>query len=400
MNIISKIYCRSYQKVFKLVSPILPWHEPELIIGNNVYDKLLTKLKENNIKKPIIISGKNTHKLGLIDPLFDTFKNNKLDYFLFNETTPDPTIDLIENARQAYIDNNCDAIIAFGGGSPMDCAKAVGARLARPNKSIPQLKGLLKVRKKLPLLVAIPTTSGTGSECTIAAVVSNSDTGEKYAINDLSLIPRYALLDPSLTIKLPKHTTATTGMDALTHAVEAFIGKSNTKNTEIMAKKAVKLIFENLKTAYNEPENISARSNMQLASYYAGLAFTRAYVGYVHALAHQLGGLYHTPHGLANAILLPHVLKAYGESAYKKLAMLAREIGLKGSSDSELAKKFIDEIIKLNESMQIQSKIEGLNKNDLDIMVKRAMSEAHPLYPVPKILSSIELRKIYMNIIN
>ena len=398
MNIISKFYYRSYQKVFKMVSPILPWHEPELINGDNVYDKLSTKLKENNIKKPMIISGKNTHKLGLIDPLFDSLSRNNFEYYLFNETTPDPTIKLIENARQVYIDNNCDAIIAFGGGSPMDCAKAVGARIARPNKSIPQLKGLLKVRKKLPLLVAIPTTSGTGSECTIASVVSNSDTREKYAINDLSLIPKYALLDPSLTIKLPKNTTATTGMDALTHAVEAFIGQSNTKNTEIMAKKAVKLIFENLKTAYNEPENICARSNMQLASYYAGLAFTRAYVGYVHALAHQLGGIYHTPHGLANAVLLPHVLKAYGKSVDKKLAILAREIGLKGSSDSELAKKFIDEIIRLNESMQIQNKIDGIDKKDLDIMVKRAMSEAHPLYPVPKLLDKNDLIKIYYEI--
>jgi alcohol dehydrogenase len=296
-----------------------------------------------------------------------------------------------------YIENNCSGIIAFGGGSPMDCAKGVGARVVRPNKSISQMKGVLKVMKRLPPLFAVPTTAGTGSETTLAAVITDSRTHEKYAINDTSLIPHYAVLDPLLTVNLPPHITATTGMDALTHAVEAYIGKSNTKNTRQYSREAVKLIFDNIYEAYSNGTNITARKNMQKASFLAGLAFTRAYVGYVHAVAHTLGGFYSLPHGLANAVILPYILEYFGSSAHKPLAELA-DIALITSSkdtDSQKAAKFIKAIKNLNKSMNIPEKISGIVESDIPIMAKRALSEGNPLYPVPQIMSMEEMLNIY-----
>ena len=210
----------------------------------------------------------------------------------------------------------------------MDTAKGIGARVACPRKPISKMKGLLKVGRKLPLLIAVPTTAGTGSETTVAAVISNPVTHEKYPINDPKLVPDYAVLDPNLIIGLPNKITSTTGMDALTHAIEAYIGGSNTRKTKKSAKIAVKLIFENLEETYNNPTNKDARNNMLIASYHAGVAFTRAYVGYVHALAHTLGGFYGVPHGLANSILLPVVLEEFGSKAHKKLAELADLVSL------------------------------------------------------------------------
>lgn len=189
--------------------------------------------------------------------------------------------------------------------------------MTKPNQPLSRMKGILKVHKRLPLLIAIPTTAGTGSETTLAAVITDAKTRHKYAINDFPLIPRYAVLDPKVTLSLPPFITATTGMDALTHAVEAYIGNSTTPDTRKDALRAVKLIFSNLDTAYTDGSNVEARKNMLKASFYAGCAFTKSYVGYVHAVAHSLGGEYNVPHGLANAILLPFVLEAYGKKIQK-----------------------------------------------------------------------------------
>lgn len=262
------------------------------------------------------------------------------------------------------------------------------------------MKGVLKVRKKIPPLFAIPTTSGTGSEATVAAVVSNSETHEKYAINDHALIPKLAVLDPMLTVNLPPHITSTTGMDALTHAVEAYIGKSNTEETKQNSREAVQLIFNNLYESYINGSNINARKNMQKASYLAGVAFTRAYIGYVHAIAHTLGGFYSVPHGLANAIILPYVLEYYGKLVHKPLAELADLIGISNSSDTDeqKSKKFIDAIRKLNEDMNIPKKVNFILDKDIPVMVNRALKEANPLYPVPKILSKEDMVQLYQMI--
>lgn len=396
MNAFYKFYCRVFQKTMKLVSPLLPWREPQLLAPEGGAEGLGAMIK-GKYRKVLVVTGPNVFKKGLADGLLRGFDSAGVKYELFNRVVNNPTIDNIEEAFTVYRNGECDAIVALGGGSPMDLAKVVGARAARPEKKVKQMKGLLKIRKRIPDLYAIPTTAGSGSETTLAAVVSDSETHEKYAINDVSLIPRYAILDPKMTVGLPPQTTATTGMDALTHAVEAYIGGSNTKLTRTRAEQAVKLIFDNLKRAYDDGADIEARTNMQKASYYAGVAFTRAYVGYVHALAHALGGFYGTPHGLANAVLLPVVLEYYGKSAAKPLARLADIVGACAAGDDEETKaaKFIAKIREMNAEMGIPSSIEGVKPEDIPLMADRAFKEACPLYPVPEILDRPQLEELY-----
>jgi len=391
-----RLYCRIYQGILWLASFILPWRKPELLSGENSLLRLPGLIKEKGISSVLIVTDAGIASLGLMDGLLAGLDDAGIRYAGYDKTVPNPTIGNIEEAAGVYRENGCEAIIAFGGGSPMDCAKGVGARIARPNKTISQMRGLLKVRKRIPTLFAIPTTAGTGSETTLAAVITDSTTHEKYAINDMSLIPHYAVLDPVLTVNLPPRLTATTGLDALTHAVEAYIGKGNTGETKRAAREATALIFENLYEAYTNGQNMTARENMQRASYLAGIAFTRAYVGNVHAIAHTLGGLYGVPHGLANAVILPHMLRYYGKAVYKPLAELAELVGLTNPGDTgeKKARAFIHAIEDMNERMDIPGKIKGIKEEDISVMAERAYHEANPLYPVPRILSKRELQDV------
>lgn len=395
-----KLYCRVYQGVFRAAAYFLPWRRPELLEGAGSLKKLPGFMKARGLDNVLIVTDAGLVSLGLMDDMLAGFDATGIKYAVYDKTVPNPTIDNIEEALEMYKAKSCTGIVAFGGGSPMDCAKGVAARVARPNKSIPQMKGQLKVLKKTPPLVAIPTTAGTGSETTLAAVITNSKTHEKYAINDTVLIPKYAVLDPLLTVGLPASITSTTGVDALTHAVEAYLGSSNTKLTRADAREAIRLIFENLYAAYTDGSNMVARANMQKAALLAGAAFTRAYVGYVHAIAHTLGGFYSVPHGLANAVILPYVLEYFGPSAHKRLAELADLVNLSqpGDTDSQKAEGFIEAVKELNKKMDIPAKITGIEERDIPLMVERALSEAHPLYPVPKMMSKEEMIKIYHSI--
>ncbi|MGN0375028.1 MAG: iron-containing alcohol dehydrogenase, partial [Butyrivibrio sp.] len=325
MNPIKKVYCRTFQTVFKAALPFLPYRKPQRLDG---IDSLPDILCSKNIESVLLVTDKSIRSLGLTSHLEQLLASEDISCTVYDNTVANPTTDNVEEARQLYIDNNCQALIGFGGGSSIDCAKAVGARIVKPNQSLAQMKGILKVHHKLPPLFAIPTTAGTGSETTLAAVIVDSETRHKYPVNDFPLIPHYAVLDPEVTRSLPPFLTATTGIDALTHAVEAYIGRSTTAGTRKDSVKAVQLIFKYLPTAYSDGQNMTARKKMLYAAYLAGSAFTKSYVGYVHAVAHSLGGEYNTPHGLANAVLLPHVLRAYGKTVYPKLARLARAAGI------------------------------------------------------------------------
>ena len=385
---IKHMYYRLYQGVFRVAVNFLDWTPPKIISGPGSVKKLPAVIKSKGLKKMMIVTDKGLMSLNLLDGLFEGLKAEGIDYVVYDKTQPNPSIDNIEEVRSLYLDNGCEGFIAFGGGSPMDCAKAAGARVVRPNKTVQKMRGQLKVIKKLPPFFAVPTTAGTGSETTLAAVVTDTKTHEKYALNDPRLRPGYAVLDPELTVGLPPHITSTTGMDALTHAVEAYIGHSNTKETSAKAEKATKMIFENLETAYNNGSDIHAREQMLLASHYAGIAFTRAYVGNVHAIAHNLGGFYGVPHGLANAIILPYVLDYYDDTAYERLARLSEFAGVAkdGQSDEEKAKAFIQEIRDMNARMNIPDKIDKIQESDIPTIAQRALKEANPLYPVPKIM--------------
>ncbi len=385
----NKVYCRVFQFCMKMGSYLLDWSQPKLVTGEDSVLEISDVLKVNNKKSVLIVTDNGLKNLGLIDGLVEKLKKDGIKVSVFSDVQPNPTIGNVENAKDCYIANGCEAIIAFGGGSPMDCAKGAGARISNPDRSINSMRGLFHVRKKLPLLIAVPTTAGTGSETTVAAVITDEETHEKSAINSPKIRPLYAALDPKLTTGLPQKITSTTGLDALTHAVEAYIGGSNTKDTRKNAEDAVKLIFENLETAYNDGKNIEARNNMLLGSFYAGVAFTRAYVGYVHCIAHQLGGLYGVPHGLANAVILPYVLEYYGKKAYKPLAKLAdiAGIGKDLKTNEEKAKAFIAEIKAMEKRMEIPTKFEQIKEEDIPTIVERALKEGNPLYPVPKIMS-------------
>lgn len=397
MFFVKSAFCRVFQIVFRAALPLLPYREPEIIESCEKLDKVF---KKENIKSVLIVTDKGIVGNGLVTPVTEVLKSSNVKYTVFDKTQPNPTVNNVEDALKLYKENNCDCLIAIGGGSSMDCAKALGARVAYPKKQIGQMKGILKIIRKIPTLIAIPTTAGTGSEVTLAAIITDSEKQHKYALMSFPLIPHYAVLDATLTYSLPPHLTSTTGMDALTHAVEAYIGRSTSKETRKLALQATKLIFENIETAYSEGNNYDARNNMLHAAYKAGVAFSKSYVGYIHAIAHSLGGQYGTPHGLANAVIMPYVLKAYGQSAYKKLHKLAISAGISNESETHKigAEKFIKEIEKLNAKMQIPDKLTGIREEDIPIMAKHAEKEANPLYPVPKLMTRKELEEFYYRI--
>lgn len=391
-----KLYYRFVQNVLKIAMCFFDWSEPTLLEGSGAILKLPSLIKDKGISRVLVVTDKGLMSLKLLDPLFEELKKQEIEYFIYDEVKPNPTISNIEDCKDVYIDNKCEGIIAFGGGSPMDCAKGAAARIVKPNKTIPQMRGYLKINKKIPPFFAIPTTAGTGSETTLAAVISDPSTHEKYAIADMSLRPKYAVLDPNLTLGLPPQITSTTGMDAYTHAIEAYIGKSNVKITRRYAEEASKLIHENLEVAYKNGKDIKARENMLKASYLAGAAFTRAFVGYVHAIAHNLGGMYNTPHGLANAVILPYVLEWYGKSIYKPLAKLADIIGIckENMSNEEKAKLFISDIRRMNREMLIPEKFDFIKEEDVPTIVSRALKEGNPGYPVPKIMNKKDMEYV------
>lgn len=394
MNRIKKIYCRVFQFAFRAALPFLPYRQPEIFASVRELESLFQKKK---VKSVLLVTDQQLRKAGVTKNLEALLEKAGIHCAVYDETRPNPTVHNVEAARELYIKEKCEALIAFGGGSSMDCAKAVGARIVYPKRSLNQLKGLLKVLKKTPLLVAIPTTAGTGSEVTVTAVITDSEKKHKYTMNNFTFIPDYAVLDPEVTYTLPPSLTATTGMDALTHAVEAYIGRSTTRETRKLAKEAVKLIFENIETAYKDGKNKKAREKMLWAAYVAGVAFSKSYVGYIHAVAHSLGGQYNIPHGLANSVLMPVVLEDYGECVYKKLYELGQAAGVVSKKDSYKsgAEKFIAAIWELNRKMNIPKTFPEIKEEDIKKMAKHADKEANPLYPVPKLMNAKELEKFY-----
>ncbi len=359
MNFLKAAYCRVFQTVFRIALPILPYREPKIV---NSCSELGGVFQKEDIRSVLIVTDKGIVANGLVAPVEDVVRQSGISYAVYDKTQPDPTVNNVEEALTLYHKNKCKALIAIGGGSSMDCAKAIGARVAHPKKQVGQMKGILRVLRRLPTLIAIPTTAGTGSETTLAAIITDSARHHKYALMSFPLIPHYAVLDAKLTYTLPPHLTATTGMDALTHAVEAFIGRSTSKETRRLALEATRLIFDNIETAYKDGGDHTARENMLHAAYKAGISFSKSYVGYIHAVAHSLGGRYGTPHGLANAVIMPYVLDAYGESAYKKLHKLGIAAGVCSEDDTQKngAEKFIRAIRELNSKMGIPDKISGI----------------------------------------
>lgn len=390
-----KVYCRVFQAVMKVGNYFMGYRTPEYIEGAGCIKELPKQILAKGVKNVLLVTDNGLRKLGVPDGLTAAMDEAGLKYTIFSELQPNPTDENVEAGFKAFRENGCEGIIAFGGGSPMDCAKGIAAKNAHPGKTVAQLQGLLKVHKKICPFWAVPTTSGTGSETTVAAVITEAATHHKASINDPAILPKYAVLDPELTKGLPPFVTATTGMDALCHAVESYTNWTYcTAIEKDYSKKATKLIYENIYKAFENGQDIEARQNMQFAAFYAGRSFTRGCVGYVHAVGHTLGGLYGVAHGLAMSVILPHVMRQFGPAVYDKLADLADECGIEGASNQEKAEKFIAWIEETNKKMGLPAGFDCIKDEDIPQIIAWAKKEANPLYPVPVVWGDEDFKRL------
>lgn len=392
---------RTVHYTTKIVFPLLRFPIPQLISGPGAVKQLPDLVRSNKIDRVLIVTDKGLTAVGLVEKVTAPLAAQKIPFTIFDTVQANPSIQNVEEGLKVYLANNCNGIVALGGGSPIDCAKMIGARASNPKKPVAKMRGKFRVWKALPPLIAIPTTAGTGSETTVAAVVFDPVAHEKFAVIDLKLVPLIAILDPELMVGLPPHITASTGMDALTHAIEAYIGIHGNSFTDENAEKATRIIIENLETVYKNGADLEKRNQLALASFYAGSAFTRASVGYVHAIAHNMGGLYSVPHGLANAIILPYVLETCLAAAEGKLAKLAVVSGLgkENEAASTLSRRFLDKIKAMNITLGIPKSIKELKEGDIPLIVKRALAEANLDYPVPRIMNREELTSLVRSLL-
>ncbi|MBA5763291.1 iron-containing alcohol dehydrogenase [Vibrio sp. 404] len=372
---------------------LVPVSEPECIIGAGSVGKLADTCQRYNVTKPLIVTDQIIHKLGLLDSSFTSLSQAKIPYSLYDDVEQDPDYQTVRHGVEQYKSNQCDGIVAFGGGSVIDCAKAIGASV-KTNKDISRLPGLLKVLRRLMPIIAIPTTAGTGSECTVAAVVSDKEKQIKQSITDPFLVPKVAIIDPAITLGLPLQITAETGIDALTHAIESYLSSYSNTYTQGLSISAIKLIFKHMPNVFANGHDIVSREKMALASYQAGLAFTRTYIGYVHAIAHQLGALYHVPHGRANAIVLTHVLRFYQERSNPKLLSMSKKLGF-DSSESLIST--IDELL---EQIEIPKQLKELEDKDISKIATAAIKEAFGDYPVPEVMTTKDCERILTKLLN
>lgn len=389
------LFYRFVMLMTKIIMFFVPEAKPTVLSGEGSSVQLVDTISNFGLKKVLIVTDAMLVQLGIITPIVDALKAKGIEPVVFDGVEPDPSFDVVDAGLAALKQNGCDGVLAIGGGSSIDAAKVMA--LAGNNEKTPrELEGKFVAKNPALPLFAIPTTAGTGSEVTVAAVISDKVDGSKKLVLDPKIVPLAAALDPKLMAGLPPHITAATGMDALTHAVEAYIATFATQQTDAYAVAATRMIVNNLETAYSDGGNMPAREAMAQGSFYAGLAFTKAFVGYVHAIAHQFGGKYHTPHGLANALVLPHILEYSKDKVADRLANLAVECGLGERSEGEaaLAQKFVDRVWAMNEAMGIPKTLEALQVKDIPEIAKAALHEAHYTYPVPKYMDMAQCQAI------
>mgnify|MGYP006183878705 FL=1 len=391
---------RIYMAIFKVVTALMPFKWPRMFEGTGSSLDLVRHMADEGHRNVLLVTDAVLVKLGVLEKMKAELETQGVKYVIFDGVEPNPTVEQIEAGYRMLKENNCQAILAVGGGSPIDAAKMIGAR-AKNNKPVVKLTGLLRVHKGMLPLYAVPTTAGTGSEVTIAAVVSDTANKRKVAAMDLRLLPKAAALDGALMTGLPAHITAATGMDALTHAVESFLSRNAMKKTDEKALEATQLVMKYLETAVADGGNLEARQKMARASHLAGIAFTQAGVGYVHGIAHKFGALYHTPHGLANAIVMPHVLDFSLPNCADRLAILARACGIgeKGADDVHLARAFIARIREMNAKFGIPTQLAALKAADIPEVAKSAIAEARFTYAVPRYMSQPVAEAVIKNLL-
>lgn len=382
----------------RIMQRLLPDRVPLTFIGGNATTELCRSMAQTATKKVLVVTDEGLVKAGIAKQVTDALDQVGVAWSVYDGVQPDPTFEQVDAGLGQLDREGCDAVLAVGGGSSMDAAKVIAA-MATNGRDATKLEGLMKVRQPPVPLRAIPTTAGTGSEVTVAAVVSDAESHTKKFFVDPKLLPDMTALDPALMAGLPPPITAATGMDALTHAVESFVAKTSNPQTEVWATAAVKLIFENLPRAHSEGSDLAARQAMAIASYYAGLAFTRTSVGYVHAIAHTFGAYYRTPHGMANAIALPHVLEFSKSQAGARLAALADLIDAGGQTEAQKAEAFISAVRDLMSTIGIPHTLEALKREDIPAIATQALAEAHMNYPVPRYMDQPDCERILANIL-
>ena len=389
---------RIRQALFSPVQKIQLYIQPKMIKGEHALLDLIDVLKKQHLTRYMIVTTPGFIKRGTLQSFFDALNQNDIQYSIFHDVKPDPEISDVEKLKEMYIKDGCQALIAIGGGSVIDCSKAALACIQMKNLDVKTVLHTGRVSKPLPLLIAVPTTAGTGSEVTAGAVITDPIKKRKYALSHLFLIPKYAVLDSSLLVSLPSNMTAYTGMDALTHAIEAYINCFNNRKTNEYALRAIKSIFQYLVPSFEDGLNKHYRLELLEASYNAGVAISNNYVGYVHAIAHGIGGMYHLQHGMINAIILPIVLEEYGSAVVSKLAKIADVVGITGTTDQDKSKQFIQKLKDLNQIFSIPTSIPEIQEEDIDYLAIGAEKEGNPSYPTPVTWNVEQFEKVIRKI--
>ena len=374
---------RIRQALFSPVQKIQLYIQPKMIKGEHALLDLIDVLKKQHLTRYMIVTTPGFIKRGTLQSFFDALNQNDIQYSIFHDVKPDPDISDVEMLKEMYIKDGCQALIAIGGGSVIDCSKAALACVQMKKLDVTTVLHTGRVSKQLPLLIAVPTTAGTGSEVTAGAVITDPIQKRKYALSNLFLIPKYAVLDSSLLVSLPSKMTAYTGMDALTHAIEAYINCFNNRKTNEYALRAIKTIFQYLVPSFEDGLNKHYRLELLEASYNAGVAISNNYVGYVHAIAHGIGGMYHLQHGMINATILPIVLEEYGSAVVSKLAKIADVVGITGATDQDKSTQFIQKLKDLNQIFSIPTSIPEIQEEDIHYLAIGAEKEGNPSYPTP-----------------
>ena len=389
---------RVRQAIFSPIQKTQLYMQPRMIKGVHALLDLVDVLKEKHLTHYMIVTTPGFIKRGTLQSFFEALTQNDIQYSIFHDVKPDPEISDVEKLKEMFIKDGCQALIAIGGGSVIDCSKAALACVPMKNLDVKTILHTGRVSKQLPLLIAVPTTAGTGSEVTAGAVITDPIKKRKYALSHLFLIPKYAVLDSSLLTSLPAKMTAYSGMDALTHAIEAYINCFNNRKTNEYALCAIKSIFQYLVPSFEDGLNMQYRLELLEASYNAGVAISNNYVGYVHAIAHGIGGMYHLQHGMINAIILPIVLEEYGGAVVGKLAKIADVVGITGATDQDKSKQFIQKLKELNHIFSIPTSISEIQNEDIHYLATGAEKEGNPTYPTPVTWNVAQFEKVIRKI--
>ena len=347
--------------------------------GAGAIKEISGEVKRRGLKKAFVCSDPDLVKFKVTDKVLDVLKENDLDYELYSDIKPNPTIENVQTGVAAFKASKADYIIAIGGGSSMDTAKAIGIIIANPEfEDVRSLEGVAPTKKPCVPIIAVPTTAGTAAEVTINYVITDVEKKRKFVCVDVHDIPVVAVVDSDMMSTMPKGLTAATGMDALTHAIEGYITKGAWEMTDMFHLKAIEIISRSLRSAVKGEKE--GREGMALGQYVAGMGFSNVGLGIVHSMAHALGAVYDTPHGVANAILLPTVMRYNAEATGEKYRDIAKAMGVEGVDKmtlDEARKAACDAVAQLSKDVGIPENLKGIVKEeDIDFLAQSAMDDA------------------------